>query len=115
MKIGQLCYKIAGREAKKLCVITDTLDSNYVMIDGQVKKRRCSIKHLELLNRFIDIKKDDPKEKIISLLEKDGIKVKLTKPKIKKPKPVKQRPEEAKNERRTTKEVSRASVSEPTK
>ena len=115
MKIGQLCYKIAGRESKKLCIIVDILDNTYVMIDGQVKRRKCNIKHLELLNKFIDIKKDESKERIISLLEKEGVKVKLTKPKIKKSKPIKQKSSEIKNEGRTTKKISRASNTKPTK
>ena len=38
--MGQLCVKIAGRESGKKCVIVDRIDSNYVLIDGNVRRKK---------------------------------------------------------------------------
>ena len=35
MEVGRVCIKLAGRDAKQYCVITEVLDNTYVMIDGQ--------------------------------------------------------------------------------
>ena len=45
-EIGKTCLKIAGRDAGKLAVIIDVLDETYVMIDGEVRRRKCNIYHL---------------------------------------------------------------------
>ena len=57
MEIGRLCVKIAGRDAGGKCVVVDTVDDNYVLIDGDVRRKKCNIKHLEPLADTIDIKK----------------------------------------------------------
>jgi len=36
MKIGQLCYKLAGRESKKPCVVVDVVDDNFVIINCKI-------------------------------------------------------------------------------
>ncbi len=55
--IGRICVKIAGRDAGKKCVVIDILDENFVMIDGETRRRKCNILHLEPLDKTIDIKK----------------------------------------------------------
>ena len=79
--IGQLCVKIAGRESGKHCVIVDKIDSNYVLIDGNVRRKKCNINHLELLNKKLDIKKGASTSEIHKAMEKEGIKVISLKPK----------------------------------
>ena len=91
MKIGQLCYKLAGRESKKPCVVVDVVDDNFVIIDGQVKRRRCNVRHLEPTSKILDVKKGDSKDKIMSLLEKEGFKISIAKPRQKKERLVKKR------------------------
>ena len=76
--IGQLCVKIAGKESGRYCVIVDKIDSTYVIIDGNLKRRKCNINHLELLIRKLDIKKGASTEDVHKSMEKEGIKV--TKP-----------------------------------
>lgn len=61
---GRLCIKTCGRDSGKACVILKKLDENYVLIDGDVRRKKCNIKHLELLNKLIDVKEDSPKEDI---------------------------------------------------
>ena len=91
MKLGQLCYKLAGRESKKPCVVVDVVDDNFVIIDGQVKRRRCNVRHLEPTSKILDVKKGDSKDKIMSLLEKEGFKISIAKPRQKKERLVKKR------------------------
>ena len=111
MKLGQLCYKLAGRESKKPCVVVDVVDDNFVIIDGQVKRRRCNVRHLEPTSRILDVKKGDSKDKIISLLEKEGFNINLSKPRQKKERLAKKRkikkskPKDD-EQRRPTKKVS---------
>ena len=50
--------KIAGRDARGKCVVVDVLDTNYVLIDGQVRRRKCNVDHLEPLGEKIELKKN---------------------------------------------------------
>ena len=90
--IGQLAMKIAGRDSGNICVVVDTIDPTYVLIDGNVRRKKCNIKHLEFLDKMLKIKKNAPGEDVRKELEKLGIK---TTPKGKKreakPRPRKQR------------------------
>lgn len=90
MEVGRLCVKIAGREALKKCVIVKVLDDKFVMIDGQVKRRKCNISHLEPLPEKLDIKEDASTDEVKKALAKLKIEVTESKPKTKKEKPVKQ-------------------------
>jgi len=89
-EVGRLCVKIAGRDAGKKAVIINVIDSRYVMIDGETRRRKCNITHLEPLKGIIKIKKDASHDEIKKEFEKLGWEVKDTKPKeaAKKPKKV---------------------------
>jgi large subunit ribosomal protein L14e len=91
IEIGRICVKISGREAGRKCVIVDIIDENYVLITGPksltgVKRRRCNINHIEILDKKIDIAKGASDEEVMKRLEslglldfmKERIKVKLT-------------------------------------
>jgi large subunit ribosomal protein L14e len=56
-EIGRICLKIAGRDANRYCVIVNTIDKQFVEIDGQTRRRKCNVNHLEPLAKTIDIKK----------------------------------------------------------
>ena len=56
-EIGRLCVKIAGRDAGKKCVILDTAERNYVFIDGETRRKKCNVAHLEPLDTIIKIEK----------------------------------------------------------
>ena len=56
MKQGQMCVKLAGRDAGKKCVIVEILDKNFVTIDGNVRRRKCNKIHLIPLKETVDIK-----------------------------------------------------------
>ena len=96
--IGQLAIKIAGRESGRHCVVVDKIDSTYVLIDGNVRRKKCNISHLELLNKKLDIKKGASASEVKKAMEKEGIKVTWSKEKKEiKPKPKKTRKLKKKN------------------
>ena len=58
VKVGDVVFKIAGRDAGQLGVIVDVVDPTYVLIDGATRRRKCNLKHLELLGKQAKIKKN---------------------------------------------------------
>jgi len=56
-EVGRLAIKLAGRDAGKYCVIIEKINDTLVLIDGQVRRRKCNMKHLEPLKTVIKIKK----------------------------------------------------------
>lgn len=75
-EIGQLAIKIAGREAGKECIIVDVINNTSVLIDGNVKRRNCNIRHLELSSKIADVKKGASTEQVKEALKNFGIEVK---------------------------------------
>ena len=73
--IGQVCVKITGRESGRHCVIVDALDDNFVTVDGNVKRRRCNIDHLEFLNKKVNIVKGASTEQVIEALKKINVEI----------------------------------------
>ena len=53
--VGRLCVKVAGRDAGKRCVILEKIDSVYVLVDGQTRRKKVNTKHLEPLENTIEI------------------------------------------------------------
>ncbi len=91
IEIGRLVVKIAGRDAGKKAVIIDILDDKYVLIDGETRRRKCNILHIEPLNQKIEIKKNASHEEVAKALKEIGIETRQTKPKPKTQKPRKKR------------------------
>ena len=91
IEIGRICVKIAGRDAGKKCVIIDILDDKYVLIDGETRRRKCNVLHIEPLNQVVKIEKNAGHEAVAKALDKLGIKARATKPKPKTQKPTKKR------------------------
>jgi len=67
--IGRVCMKIAGRDAGMKCVIVDVIDEHYVMIDGQTRRRKCNIKHLEPLAQVVQITQNAPLLEVVRVLK----------------------------------------------
>ena len=99
IEIGRLCVKTAGRDAGLKCAVVDILDDKYVLIDGETRRRKCNILHLEPLKEVIKIKKNASHEVIKKEFEEIGLKARETKPKEKKEKPVKSRIEKKATEK----------------
>ena len=88
IEIGRVCLKVAGRDSNLKCVVVDTVDEKTVLIDGQTRRRKCNIKHLEPTDQFIKIKKGASHSEVVKEFDKIGIKVEEKKKKDK-PKTVK--------------------------
>tara|TARA_Y100000034_G_C6899463_1_gene415452 strand:+ start:1288 stop:1575 length:288 start_codon:yes stop_codon:yes gene_type:complete len=56
-EVGRVCVKIAGRDAGKTAIVVDKASGDRVLIDGNVRRRKCNIKHLEPLVDILKLKK----------------------------------------------------------
>ncbi|MBI4453270.1 50S ribosomal protein L14e [Candidatus Woesearchaeota archaeon] len=72
-EIGRLCVKIAGRDAGKKCVVIDVLDNNFVLVDGQTRRRKCNMRHLEPLDKIISLTKNASNDEVIRALKEESI------------------------------------------
>jgi large subunit ribosomal protein L14e len=77
VEVGRICVKTLGREAGSKCVIVDLVDDNFVVITGPkdvsgVKRRRANVKHIEVTNDSIGIKKGSNDDEVKKALEKAG-------------------------------------------
>lgn len=86
--VGRVCYKIAGRDAGRYCVVVDQIDDHFVLVDGDVRRRKVNVKHLEPLNTTFDIKKNAAHSAVKIAFEGAGFGVWETKPKQVGEKPV---------------------------
>ena len=103
IETGRLCYKLAGRDSGKVVVVVDKVDNNFVLIDGQVKRKRCNIQHLEPTETLLKIKKNATHQEIVSELKKLNIDVKESKSKEKKEKQKRARKAKQKEEKKQKK------------
>ena len=104
--IGRICVKLLGKEAGKECIIVDKLEKQFVLIDGNVKRRKCNISHLELTDKILKIKKKDSTEVVEKAMKEAKMEVTKKKGKEAKPKPKKIRKKKEKTEE-TKKEVKK--------
>ncbi len=88
--VGRVVVKIAGRDARKIGVIVKVLDNNHVLIDGQVRRRKCNLKHLEPLDKEVKIKENAPSEEVYNALKKIGVEINKGNPRTTKERPKKQ-------------------------
>ena len=83
IEIGRLCVKIAGRDAGKKCIVVDILDDTFVLIDGETRRRKCNIFHLEALDQVLQIKKGASHDEVADAMKKIGVEARKTKAKAK--------------------------------
>jgi large subunit ribosomal protein L14e len=88
-EIGRLCMKLAGRDAGKQCVVVEVVDPNYVIIDGETRRKKVNVKHLEPLNEIFEIQSGAGHADVAKVFEKLGVKVWNTKKKESKERPKK--------------------------
>jgi len=75
IEVGKVCMKIAGRDAGKICVIIKKIDNVMVMIDGETRRRKCNVNHLEILKQSVDIKEDASNSEVVKALKSINIEV----------------------------------------
>lgn len=85
-EIGRIVIKTAGRDAGNTAVIVDKVDEKFVLIDGNVRRRKCNIAHLEPLNDVLKIKKDASTSDVHKAMKDAGMKV-IEMKKVKRNKP----------------------------
>ena len=73
--VGRLCLKIAGRDADKKCVVIETVDNHYVIVDGNVRRKKVNINHLEPLAEIVDMKQGASHEEVKKAFAKLGLPV----------------------------------------
>ncbi len=83
IEIGRICIKTAGRDSGKRCVIVDVVDDTFVLIDGETRRKKVNIKHLEPTNKKIDIQKNASHETVVAEFKKLKIDIKPKKAKAK--------------------------------
>ena len=65
IEVGRVCLKIAGRDAGLRCVVVEVLDKNFVMIDGQTRRRKCNVIHLHPLDETVKVKAKASHEDVV--------------------------------------------------
>jgi large subunit ribosomal protein L14e len=68
-EVGTVCMKLAGRDAGKLCVVTEVLDNLFVKVDGYTRPRKVNLKHLQPTGKTVDVKKGATSKDIQALLQ----------------------------------------------
>lgn len=87
IEIGRVCVKIAGRDAGLKCVVIDILDKTYVTIDGQARRRKANILHLEPTQDKLDISKGASHDEVVKAFKSLKVDIAERKPKKKAPAP----------------------------
>jgi large subunit ribosomal protein L14e len=87
IEVGRLIVKLAGRDAGLKGVIIEILDNNFVIIDGQVRRRKCNILHVEPLDKVLKIPKKATHDEVVKALKSEDIEVKDKKSKLKTERP----------------------------
>ncbi len=94
-EIGRVCLKTAGRDAGKFGAVIKNEDSQFVLLDGFVRRRKVNIKHLEPTSVVLEIKAEASTDAVIKALEKAGFEQKEpSKPKYEKKDKEKKSPKE---------------------
>ncbi len=91
IEVGRVCVKIAGRDAGMKCVVIDIIDDNFVLIDGETRRRKCNIMHLEPLDKTVDLRKGASHDAVVKAFEQLGYEVRAAKAKPKTVRPRKAR------------------------
>lgn len=72
MKVGEVCMKIAGRDAGKVCAVVSVEKDGFVTIDGATRRRKCNPLHLESFGKFAKLKSGAKHEDVVKALKTEG-------------------------------------------
>lgn len=81
--VGTVCVKIAGRDAGKKCVVVELLDDGFALIEGETRRRKVNLKHLEPTGS-VEVKKGASHD---AVMDARGLKAREVKKRESKPKP----------------------------
>lgn len=74
IQIGRVCVKIAGRDAGQYAVVLSEPEKNKVLIDGNVRRKKCNLKHLEPTSTMLEVKSNASTEDVHKAMEAAGLK-----------------------------------------
>lgn len=111
-EVGRLCVKTAGRDAGKKCVVVDVIDNNFVLVDGETRRRRCNVKHLEPMDKVVNISKNATHDEVKNVFKELDLNARESKPKEKKERPRKVRKKKIKEveKKKPKKESKKAEI-----
>jgi len=70
LEVGTVCVKTTGREAGQKAVVMETIDDNYVLIQGsRIRKRKCNVSHLMPIGKTIKVNKSVTQKELAKELE----------------------------------------------
>ena len=81
LDIGRVCIKTAGRETGKIAIVVKKEEDGFVLVDGNVKRRKCNVGHLQPTDKIIKIKENDSTGNVHKAMEAEKMKVVVRKPK----------------------------------
>ncbi|MBI2550715.1 50S ribosomal protein L14e [Candidatus Woesearchaeota archaeon] len=84
--VGRLCVKTTGKDSGKSCVVVEVVDDNFVVVDGQLKRKRCNVDHLEPSHHQLPVAAGSSHEEVVEALKVVGIDVAVPEKRVKKPK-----------------------------
>src|SRR3989344_2558028 len=96
--VGRVCVKIAGRDAGRKCVVVQPINNHYVIVDGNTRRKKVNINHLEPLDQILEVKESASHEEVISVFKKSGWEFWDKKSKKPAPRPMKVKASMAKTE-----------------
>ncbi|MEM0284519.1 MAG: 50S ribosomal protein L14e [Sulfolobales archaeon] len=78
VEVGRICVKVAGREAGRKAVIVDLVDDNFIVVTGPksltgVKRRRVNVKHVEILDKKVEVPRGASDEEVLKAIEAAGL------------------------------------------
>jgi large subunit ribosomal protein L14e len=109
-EIGRLCLKIAGRDAGRKCVVVEQVDQNFVVVDGDVRRKKINIKHLEPLTETIELKEGATHDEVKSAFTTLKLSTWERKSKPATERPKKQRKVKVKETKKPVKEAKKEKV-----
>ncbi len=72
-ELGRVVVKTAGRDAGLKGVVIDVIDRTFVVVEGELRRRKCNVRHLEPMQVSLKISRNAPHEEIVAELKKAGI------------------------------------------
>ena len=85
VKVGDVVMKIAGRDAGRVGIVLEDLGKGFFMVDGDTRKKKVNIKHIEFLGKEVKVGKGSTSEDLRKEINNLGFKVnKHGQPRVKK-------------------------------
>jgi len=73
--IGRVCYKTAGRDSNRICVVVESVDDQFVVVDGDTRRRKVNVQHLEPTVKTVKLSAKATTQDARAALEAEGYKL----------------------------------------